>query len=177
MDVRDATHRLVTSEGGDVDAALSLSLSVGIAVTAHANGDTQHAHRCTAIGGICQQGGRGDPRSLSAYAGGGRAASPDEALELVAAPNCPIGTMDVLLMPDQMILQIHESIGHPLELDRILGDERNFAGTSFVTPRHVRQLSLRLRAAQHHVRPDARRGARELRVATTTGAARRSAST
>ena len=42
--------------------------------------------------------------------------------------------MDVLLAPDQMILQIHESIGHPLELDRILGDERNFAGTSFVTP-------------------------------------------
>jgi len=42
--------------------------------------------------------------------------------------------MDVLLMPDQMILQIHESIGHPIELDRILGDERNFAGTSFVTP-------------------------------------------
>ena len=42
--------------------------------------------------------------------------------------------MDVLLTPDQMILQIHESIGHPLELDRILGDERNFAGTSFVTP-------------------------------------------
>jgi predicted Zn-dependent protease len=33
-----------------------------------------------------------------------------------------------------MILQIHESIGHPLELDRILGDERNYAGTSFVTP-------------------------------------------
>ena len=41
--------------------------------------------------------------------------------------------MDVLLMPDQMMLQIHESIGHPLELDRILGDERNYAGTSFVT--------------------------------------------
>jgi predicted Zn-dependent protease len=40
----------------------------------------------------------------------------------------------VLLAPDQMVLQIHESIGHPLELDRILGDERNFAGTSFVTP-------------------------------------------
>lgn len=35
-------------------------------------------------------------------------------------------------MPDQMMLQIHESIGHPLELDRILGDERNYAGTSFV---------------------------------------------
>jgi predicted Zn-dependent protease len=33
-----------------------------------------------------------------------------------------------------MVLQIHESIGHPLELDRILGDERNYAGTSFVNP-------------------------------------------
>ena len=57
----------------------------------------------------------------------------EEARELLAAPNCPEGTMDVLLDPDQMILQIHESIGHPLELDRILGDERNYAGTSFVT--------------------------------------------
>jgi predicted Zn-dependent protease len=57
-----------------------------------------------------------------------------EALQLLVAPNCPSGTMDLLLAPDQMILQIHESIGHPLELDRILGDERNYAGTSFVTP-------------------------------------------
>jgi predicted Zn-dependent protease len=58
----------------------------------------------------------------------------NEALELLTAPNCLSGVMDVLLAPDQMILQIHESIGHPLELDRILGDERNYAGTSFVTP-------------------------------------------
>ncbi len=57
----------------------------------------------------------------------------EEALELLGAPNCPGGTMDLLLAPDQMMLQIHESIGHPLELDRILGDERNYAGTSFVT--------------------------------------------
>jgi len=57
-----------------------------------------------------------------------------EAVRLLSAPNCPTKTMDLLLAPDQMILQIHESIGHPLELDRILGDERNYAGTSFVTP-------------------------------------------
>lgn len=57
----------------------------------------------------------------------------DEALQLLAAPNCPSETMPLLAAPDQMILQIHESIGHPLELDRILGDERNYAGTSFVT--------------------------------------------
>lgn len=56
----------------------------------------------------------------------------DEALQLLLAPNTPSGPRDLLLMPDQMVLQIHESIGHPLELDRILGDERNYAGTSFV---------------------------------------------
>ena len=58
----------------------------------------------------------------------------NEALELLGAPNCPSGRMDLILMPDQMMLQIHESVGHPLELDRILGDERNYAGWSFVQP-------------------------------------------
>ncbi len=57
----------------------------------------------------------------------------EEAVALLSADECPQGTMDVVLAPSQMILQIHESIGHPLELDRILGDERNYAGTSFVT--------------------------------------------
>jgi predicted Zn-dependent protease len=56
-----------------------------------------------------------------------------EVLMLVHAPMCPSKTTDVLLMPSQMVMQIHESIGHPLELDRILGDERNYAGGSFVT--------------------------------------------
>lgn len=55
-----------------------------------------------------------------------------QALELVQAENCPDDRRDVLISPDQMYIQIHESIGHPLELDRILGDERNFAGWSFV---------------------------------------------
>lgn len=58
----------------------------------------------------------------------------NEALELLTAENCPSETCDLILAPDQMLLQIHESIGHPLELDRILGDERNFAGWSFVQP-------------------------------------------
>ncbi|WP_455205099.1 TldD/PmbA family protein [Kaarinaea lacus] len=57
----------------------------------------------------------------------------EQAIALLDAPECPSGNLDLLLMPDQMVLQIHESIGHPLELDRILGDERNYAGTSFVT--------------------------------------------
>lgn len=54
--------------------------------------------------------------------------------ELLLAPDCPSESMDLLLSPDQMYIQIHESIGHPLELDRILGDERNYAGWSFVQP-------------------------------------------
>jgi predicted Zn-dependent protease len=58
----------------------------------------------------------------------------EQAVELLHAPNCPAAACDLLLAPDQMILQLHESIGHPLELDRILGDERNYAGRSFVTP-------------------------------------------
>lgn len=54
--------------------------------------------------------------------------------ELLDAPNCPSGKFDLMLYPDQLYLQIHESIGHPLELDRILGDERNYAGWSFLSP-------------------------------------------
>ncbi len=57
----------------------------------------------------------------------------NQALQLLQAPECPTASMNLLLLPSQMMLQIHESIGHPLELDRILGDERNYAGTSFVT--------------------------------------------
>eukprot|EP01037_Dinobryon_pediforme_P014576 gene14576-14700_t len=57
-----------------------------------------------------------------------------EALELLKAEECPSGIFDLVLAPDQLYLQVHESIGHPLELDRILGDERNYAGWSFVKP-------------------------------------------
>ncbi len=64
----------------------------------------------------------------------------EEALELLTAENCPDETMDLLLAPDQMNLQVHESVGHPLEYDRILGDERNFAGWSFVEPKDFGQL-------------------------------------
>lgn len=55
-----------------------------------------------------------------------------QAVELLTATECPTTTTNLVLAPDQMMLQIHESIGHPLELDRILGDERNYAGSSFV---------------------------------------------
>ena len=55
-----------------------------------------------------------------------------EAVELLDASVAPSGTADLVIGPQQVSLQIHESVGHALELDRIMGDERNFAGTSFV---------------------------------------------
>ncbi len=82
--------------------------------------------------GMCGQGGREFLARCGFFAEGERIAS--EAIELLSAANCPTGTRDLVLASDQMMLQIHESIGHPLEIDRILGDERNYAGTSFVTP-------------------------------------------
>jgi len=100
-----------------------------LSATANQGAETQT--RSLGGRGMCRQGGlevldavgyRGHAPTLAA-----------EAIQLLEAPNCPSGLMDVVLAPDQMILQIHESIGHPLELDRILGDERNYAGTSFVT--------------------------------------------
>jgi len=55
-----------------------------------------------------------------------------EAAELLHAEDCPSGEFDIILTPRQMFLQIHESVGHPTELDRVLGSEAAFAGRSFV---------------------------------------------
>lgn len=57
----------------------------------------------------------------------------DEAEALLAAPVCPTGQQTVILGSAQLALQIHESCGHPIELDRVLGAEASYAGTSFMT--------------------------------------------
>src|SRR6266849_7019626 len=57
----------------------------------------------------------------------------EEAAALHSAAQCPEKTGTVILGASQLGLQIHESIGHPIELDRVLGQEANFAGTSFLT--------------------------------------------
>ncbi|GAA1850430.1 TldD/PmbA family protein [Microlunatus capsulatus] len=64
----------------------------------------------------------------------------EEAVALLRAPQAPGGTADVVIGPAQMALQIHESVGHALELDRILGDETNFAGRSWVQPEDIGTL-------------------------------------
>jgi TldD protein len=55
------------------------------------------------------------------------------AVALLDAPQCPSGEMDLILDSTQVALQIHESCGHPTELDRVFGTEASFAGTSFLT--------------------------------------------
>jgi predicted Zn-dependent protease len=120
---------LVSSDGAHITQTLE-HVHSGLAATAHIAGQTQ-----TRTGGGRDHPGQGGLERLAATTlvdDAERVAA--EAVALCEAPECPSGQMDLLLLPSQMTLQIHESIGHPLELDRILGDERNYAGLSFVTP-------------------------------------------
>jgi len=64
----------------------------------------------------------------------------EEAVALHRAPLCPQGTRTIILDGSQVGLQIHESIGHPIELDRVLGSEANYAGMSFLTIDQLRKL-------------------------------------
>ncbi len=126
----DVEQRFVSGDGADMQQHWQL-LIPNIQATARSGAVTQTRSAAGQYNGFCQQGGLEVLERARFHEDGPRVAR--EAIELTLAPQCPSGRMDVLLMPDQMMLQIHESIGHPLELDRILGDERNFAGTSFVT--------------------------------------------
>ncbi len=65
----------------------------------------------------------------------------EEALIKCKAEDCPVGIMDLVLDPMHLALTMHESVGHPTELDRILGWEANMAGRSFVKPEHVKNLT------------------------------------
>jgi TldD protein len=64
----------------------------------------------------------------------------EETVALHSADQCPQGVFDIILESSQLGLQIHESVGHPIELDRVLGMEANFAGTSFLTLDKLRTL-------------------------------------
>ncbi|MCG6940462.1 MAG: TldD/PmbA family protein [Thiohalocapsa sp.] len=126
---RRVQQLLVSSDGAEIAQTFEYVAS-GLAATAHIAGQTQ-----TRTGGGADRPGQGGLERLATAAlldDAGRVAG--EAIALCEAPECPSGRMDLLLLPSQMTLQVHESIGHPLELDRILGDERNYAGLSFVTP-------------------------------------------
>lgn len=64
----------------------------------------------------------------------------EEAVALLSAPQCPSGVTSIILDGPQLALQVHESCGHPIELDRVFGTEAAYAGTSFLTPDKYRSL-------------------------------------
>lgn len=120
----------ITSNGGEVSQTFN-HIIPDISVTANKGAETQKR----SLEGMMAYSRQGGFEVLEDIGFKDKAIQvAEEALELLAADNCPSGKMDLVLSPSQMMLQIHESIGHPLEIDRILGDERNYAGTSFVKP-------------------------------------------
>src|SRR5690606_37006614 len=64
----------------------------------------------------------------------------EQAREKLAAPPVRPGHYDLVIAPSNLWLTIHETVGHPTELDRALGYEANFAGTSFCTPERLDTL-------------------------------------
>jgi TldD protein len=134
--VAEASHRiwdtrkwLVSSEGTHVDQHV---VECGAAMSATAVGESETQRRSyPGIRG--QYGTRGWElvRQLDLPANAARIA--EEARALLTADSCPaLDGTDLILGSEQMALQIHESVGHATELDRILGWEAAFAGTSWL---------------------------------------------
>jgi TldD protein len=105
---------------------------VGAAVEANAiEGDDHQRRSFPDAGGGWGAGGYEVIRSLDLAGASERIA--EESVELLSAPQCPSGRFTVILDPNQLYLQVHESCGHPTELDRVFGTEASYAGTSFLT--------------------------------------------
>jgi len=104
----------------------------GAGIVAYAVGDGEVLPRSypNSHGGGWAQSGWEYVRGLDLVGHASRVA--DEAAALLSAEDCPAATTDLIIDGSQLGLQVHESIGHPTELDRILGDEAAFAGTSWV---------------------------------------------
>jgi TldD protein len=118
------------SEGSFVEQVIT---HVGAAIEANAvEGDDHQRRSYPDAGGAWQAAGFEWVRSLD-LAGHAEAVA-EEAVALLSAPQCPSGRFTVVLDPSQLYLQIHESCGHPAELDRVFGSEASYAGTSFLTP-------------------------------------------
>ena len=124
----DSKHRFVSSNGSDFSQDF-LMVTFDLVATAQ-DGTNINTRSAGGLRGLSQQIGAElfDENWIIAKA----KEIGEQAVDLTTADECPTGTMDLVLAPDQMMLQIHESVGHALEIDRILGDERNYAGWSFV---------------------------------------------
>jgi TldD protein len=105
---------------------------LGAAVEANAiEGDEHQRRSYPDAGGGWGAGGYELIRALDLLGNAERHA--EEAVALISAPQCPSEVTTVILDPSQLYNQVHESCGHPTELDRVFGTEASYAGTSFLT--------------------------------------------
>lgn len=124
----DTNFRFVSSNGSDIEQNFMM-VEFDLSATA-VDGTNQQTRTFGGMRGTCRQVGMeyfNKEEILTNSENIGK-----QAIELLDADETPSAEMDIVIAPDQMMLQIHESVGHALEVDRILGDERNYAGWSFV---------------------------------------------
>jgi TldD protein len=126
-----------SSEGSDIHQT-KISTGAGYAAYSFAGNDIQKRSYPTSFGGQWQNKGYELIEELNLVENARRIA--EECVALHQAEQCPEGVFTIILEGSQLGLQIHESIGHPIELDRVLGMEANFAGTSFLTLDKLRNL-------------------------------------
>ena len=118
-----------STEGSQTEQTVT---HVGSGLETNAIADDEHQRRSYPdAGGGWQSGGYEYVRSLRLV--DHAAELSEEAVALLSAPQCPSGRMTIILDPSQLYLQVHESCGHPTELDRVFGTEASYAGTSFLT--------------------------------------------
>jgi len=120
-----------SSEGAYLELERVIS-NAGISAIATDGKDVQTRSYPSSFGGDYQRKGFEFIEEVKLLENAWRIAN--EAIQLLSAKPCPSGKMDIILESSQLALQIHESCGHPTELDRVLGEEASFAGTSFLTP-------------------------------------------
>jgi TldD protein len=110
----------------------------GLDVYAHADGRVQVRSYPSAHGGSSAQAGWEYVEALDLEREAPRVA--EQAAALLQAEPCPATTTTVVIDAEQMELQVHESVGHPTELDRVYGTEAAYAGTSFLKPEDLGSL-------------------------------------
>src|SRR5579872_1373773 len=123
--------QLFASSIGSVIQQVKMQSGAGIAATTFSGNEIQKRSYPNSFGGQHQLAGYELVESLDLVGNAPRVA--EEAVALHSAAQSPEGTKTIILDSSQLGLQIHESIGHPIELDRVLGTEANFAGMSFLT--------------------------------------------
>src|SRR5271167_73926 len=124
-------EQLFTSSVGSSIYQVKVQSGAGIVATSFAGTEIQKRSYPNSFGGQHMLQGYELVESLDLVGNAARIA--EEAVALHSAAQCPEGQRTIILGSSQLGLQIHESIGHPIELDRVLGMEANFAGMSFLT--------------------------------------------